>query len=328
MIDGVNLQAARLPIQIAVYRTQYSRGDDMSTTSIKRRFTGIGVALAVSVLSILQADAAESARPLDPAAPDVVAARKLVPDDLRNKGVLVAAMPLDYEPYNFLNDRNEQVGLDVDLLRSIAEVLDLKSEIQRMGFASVIPSVTGGRVDVGMSAMSILKPRLKVVSFVRYGRSNQGLIVRRGNPTGVRTTAACGHSIALEKGTQPLLYWQEYATKCEAEGSPKPTLLIFDGKGPQMLAVESGRAEAAGVGYATATIAAKHSDGKLEAAPGGPAPGGSVESGIAFAKDRPQLGNAIDTAIKVLIKSGTYQQIFERWGLADLTAPPAIVAEE
>jgi polar amino acid transport system substrate-binding protein len=271
---------------------------------------------------------AHGSSPLDASAPAVAAARKLVPEPLRSKGILVAAMPLDYEPYNFLDEKNEQMGLDVDLFRAIADVLDLKPEIQRMGFASVIPAVTGGRVDVGMSAMSILKPRLKVVSFVRYSRSNQGLVVRRGNPTNVSTTNACGHSIALEKGTQPFLYWQEYAARCEAEGKPKATLLVFDGKGPQMLAVESGRAEAMGVGYATATIAGKHSGGKLETAPGGPAPGGNVETGISFARNQPQLGQAIDAALEVLVANGTYGRIFAKWGLADVTAAPAIIAED
>jgi polar amino acid transport system substrate-binding protein len=298
----------------------------MKVRSLARRL--LDAAFFASIFAAILPAGNVLAAPVDANAPAVSAARKLVPADVRSKGTLVAAMPLDYEPYNFLDDKSEQMGLDVDLFRSIAEVLDLKPEIQRMGFASVIPSVTGGRVDVGMSAMSILKPRLKVVSFVRYSHANQGLVVHQGNPAGVSTANACGHSIALEKGTQPFLYWQDYAARCEAEGKPKMTLLVFDGKGPQMLAVESGRAEAMGVGYATATIAGKHSDGKLETAPGGPAPGGNVETGIVFAKAQPQLGQAIEAALKALIANGTYMQIFAKWGLSDLTETPAVVAEE
>ncbi len=298
----------------------------MNTRSLSRRL--LDATLVASIVATIVPAGNALAASIDVSSSAVFAARKLVPADVRAKGTLVAAMPLDYEPYNFLDDKNEQMGLDVDLFRSIAEVLDLKPEIQRMGFASVIPSVTGGRVDVGMSAMSILKPRLKVVSFVRYSHANQGLVVRRGNPAGVSTGNACGHSVALEKGTQPFLYWQDNATRCETEGKPKMTLLVFDGKGPQMLAVESGRAEAMGVGYATATVAAKHSGGKLETAPGGPAPGGNVETGIVYAKTQPQLGRAIEAALKTLIANGTYAQIFAKWGLSDLTETPAVVAEE
>ena len=155
----------------------------MNMRSLSRRL--LDVAFVASIVAAVLPAADARAASVDASAPAVVAARKLVPADVRSKGTLVAAMPLDYEPYNFLDDKNEQMGLDVDLFHSIAEVLGLKPEIQRMGFASVIPSVTGGRVDVGMSAMSILKPRLKVVSFVRYSHANQGLVVSKGNPAGV-----------------------------------------------------------------------------------------------------------------------------------------------
>jgi len=146
-----------------------------------------------------------------------------------------------------------------------------------MGFASMIPSVSGGRVDAAMSAMGILPARLPLVSFVRYGHFSNGLVVRKGNPTNIRNDDACGHTISVEKGTQPLLVWQKKSEECVAAGKAKIDLLVFDGKGPQVLAVESGRAEAAGVGFATAIVAAKHSNGKLEAAPGGPVPGATVQ---------------------------------------------------
>ena len=67
---------------------------------------------------------------------------------------------------------------------------------------------------------------------------------------------------------------------------------------PELVAVEIGRADAAGVSLATAIVAAKHSDGKLEAAPGGPVTGATVDAGIAFKKGNMQLGKAIEAALK------------------------------
>jgi polar amino acid transport system substrate-binding protein len=223
------------------------------------------------------------------------AARKLLPDDLQQKGVLTAAMPLDFEPYNFLDDKGEQVGLDVEMFQSIADALGLRPEIQRLAFASIIPAVSGGRVDVGM-----------------------------GNPTHVSNTDACGHSIAVEKGTQPVFVWEKKAEECLAAGKPKIELITLDGKGPQVLAVEAGRADAAGVSFATAIIAAKHSDGKLEPAPGGPVPTASVDAGIAVKKENKQLAQAIEAALKVLIANGTYQRILDKWALGEAKATPAI----
>jgi polar amino acid transport system substrate-binding protein len=251
-------------------------------------------------------------------------ARALLPDDIKQKGTLVAAMPLDFEPFNYLDDKNEQTGLDVDMIRAIGDKLGVKVDIQRIGFASMIPSVSGGRVDVAMSAMGILPSRLPLVSFVRYGHFSNGLVVRKGNPTSIRNDDACGHTIAVEKGTQPLLVWQKKSDECVAANKAKIELLVFDGKGPQVLAVESGRAEAAGVGFATAIVAAKHSNGRLDAAPGGPVPGATVECGIAFNKEKAKLGQALEAALQALVKDGTYDKIYEKWALSPERASPAV----
>jgi len=252
------------------------------------------------------------------------AARAMLPDDMKQKGTLVVAMPLDFEPFNYLDEKNEQTGLDVDMIRAVGEKLGLKVDIQRMGFASMIPSVSGGRVDAAMSAMGILPARLPLVSFVRYGHFSNGLVVRKGNPTNVRNDDACGHTLSVEKGTQPLLIWQKKSEECVAAGKPKIELLVFEGKGPQVLAVESGRAEAAGVGFATAIVAAKHSNGKLDAAPGGPVPGATVECGIAFNKQNVKLGQAMEAALNGLVKDGTFDKIWEKWQLSPERAAPAI----
>lgn len=280
--------------------------------------------LLVAALALIACGIAAGPKPAHAQATDD-AARALLPAELREKGVLTAAMPLDFEPFNSLDASNTPIGLDVDMFHAIAGVLGLKPDIQRMGFASIIPAVNGGRVDVGMSAMGILPVRLTQISFVRYARAGNGLIVLKGNPSGITTTEGCGHSIAAEKGTQPLLVWQEIAKQCEAAGKPKVNLLVFDGKGPQVLAVQTGRADAAAVTYGTAAIAGKQSDGKLEAAPGPLVPGGTVDCGIGFSKAQVQLGKAIEAALQVLVADGTYAKLFDKWDLQASLSSPLLV---
>jgi polar amino acid transport system substrate-binding protein len=255
------------------------------------------------------------------------AARALLPQGVRDVGVLTAGMPLDYEPYNFMGADSKPTGLDVDIFNGIAETLGLKPQISRMGFASIIPAVSGGRVQVGMSGIGILPARLKVVSFVRYSVASIGLVVASGNPAKISTQNACGHTIALEKGTTPELYWESAASDCIKQGKPKMSLLVLDGEGPQMLAIQSGRAEAAGVGYATAVVIAEHSGGKLGVADGGAAPGGVSDCGVAFDRDDPQLGRAIEAALKTMVANGTYDALFKKWGVSALRSDPAFVAE-
>src|SRR5579872_6036955 len=280
---------------------------------------GLAAALAVSALVV------PAARAQTPTPADVKA---LVPDDIKKNGVIKAAMPLDFEPYNFLDSNNQQVGFDVEIFHAIADAMGVKAEIDRLGFASIIPAVSGGREDVGMSVMAILPERLKQISFVRYSILANALVVKAGNPSGIRNDDACGHSVAVEKGTQPVIVWEKKSQECEAAGKKKIELTMFDGKGPQVLAVETGRADGAGVSYATAIVSAKHSDGKLEAAPGGPVPGATVDAGIAFKKGDTQLGKAIEAALKVIIADGTYKKTMDKWGLQGTEAEPKIFEEQ
>jgi polar amino acid transport system substrate-binding protein len=281
------------------------------------------VSLSLTAVAALVAPGV--ARAQTPTAADVKA---LVTDEIKKSGVIKAAMPLDFEPYNFLDDKNQQVGFDVEIFHAIANAMGVKPEIDRLAFASIIPAVSGGREDVGMSVMAILPARMKQVSFVRYSILANALIVKKGNPSGIRNDDACGHSIAVEKGTQPVLVWEKISKECESAGKKTIELTMFDGKGPQVLAVETGRADAAGVSYATAIVSAKHSDGKLEPAPGGPVPGATVDAGIAFKKGNTQLGKAIEAALKVVIADGTYKKIMDEWGLQGTGAEPKVFEEQ
>jgi len=79
------------------------------------------------------------------------------------------------------------------------------------------------------------------------------------------------------------------------------------------------------VGFATAIVAAKHSNGKMDAAPGGPVPGATVECGIAVSKQNVKLGQALEAALQSLVKDGTYDKIYEKWALSAERAPPALI---
>ena len=291
----------------------------VSSAGRRSNFAGLVAVLAVAlaVIGCLLGSTLAIAQPAAPGA--------MLPADIRQSGVLKAGMPLDFAPYNFLDQKSQTVGLDVDMFHAIAAALKIKPEIDRLAFASIIPSVSGGRVDLGMSVMAITPARLKQVAFVRYIRLANGLIVQSGNPTHINDNDACGHSIAVEQGTQPVDVWKSASKQCVQAGKPAVHLLTFNGEGPQVLAVQAGRADAAGVSFATAMMAAESSNGKLEAAPGGPVKGFTVDAGIAFRPDREDLGKAIEAALNTLVANGTYNKILQKWHLQETAATPEIV---
>ena len=80
-----------------------------------------------------------------------------------------------------------------------------------------------------------------------------------------------------------------------------------------MLAVESGRAEAAGVGFATRIVAAKHSNGKLRR--GARRAGSRRDRRMRHRLQQAELklGQAMEAALKALVADGTYDKIYEKW---------------
>ena len=103
-------------------------------------------------------------------------------------GVLTAATNATYPPYEYFRD-NRIVGIDIDIIRSVAERLGKKLRLVDMEFDAIIPSVQSGKVDVGISAISVTPDRLKNVAFsVPYTHSRQVVVVLNGSDEALKTS--------------------------------------------------------------------------------------------------------------------------------------------
>lgn len=104
--------------------------------------------------------------------------------EVKKKGVLVLGTDPTFAPFEFKGPDGQIQGFEIDIARAVAKDLGVKLEIRAVGFGSLMPqSVTSGRVDMAISAITITPERAKVVSFSGpYYRSAQVFIVRAGNP--------------------------------------------------------------------------------------------------------------------------------------------------
>ncbi len=80
------------------------------------------------------------------------------------KDKLVVATSPDFPPFESL-EGGEVVGIEVDILKLIAEKLGMELDIQQMDFDSVIPGVQAGKFDVGMSGITVTDKRKENVDF-------------------------------------------------------------------------------------------------------------------------------------------------------------------
>lgn len=64
-----------------------------------------------------------------------------------------------------VHDNGEIVGIDIDVLRAICDVLHMKCEIVDMEFDAVITSVQTGKADAGIAGITVTPERKKNITF-------------------------------------------------------------------------------------------------------------------------------------------------------------------
>ena len=97
----------------------------------------------------------------------------------RSKGTLTMATNAEFPPYEAL-DTDRISGIDVDIMTAICDKLGYTLKIEDMSFDSVLPSVQEGKVDVGMSGITVTDERMQQVLFSDpYTTSTQVILTRK-----------------------------------------------------------------------------------------------------------------------------------------------------
>ena len=85
----------------------------------------------------------------------------------------------EFPPYESM-DGDKVVGIDVDMMQAVCDVIGMELEVENMEFDSIIAAVQSGKADVGVAGMTVTPDREKNVSFTRgYATATQVIIVRK-----------------------------------------------------------------------------------------------------------------------------------------------------
>ncbi|MDM8550238.1 ABC transporter substrate-binding protein [Desulfobacterales bacterium HSG2] len=85
---------------------------------------------------------------------------------IMEKGVLRVGFNPLFKPFSFTNEKNERVGIDVDIAELLAESMGVRLEkVVPDSFSELIPMAQNGQIDVIMAAMSRIFERARYVDF-------------------------------------------------------------------------------------------------------------------------------------------------------------------
>jgi polar amino acid transport system substrate-binding protein len=275
--------------------------------------------------------AATAAPTVAPSATPLVPPEKLV-----EKGKLLICSDAPYPPFESINEKGEWEGLDVDLGNEIATRLALKAQFVPTVFDTIIASVTSGKCDILISAMTINPDRNKQISFVPYINVGQSFVALKGNPENIKVPLdLCGKSVAAESGTVEVDYLKgtgDYLDKgltqeCTKAGKKAVNVVVTQKDSDAFQQLQAGKVV---VYAADSPVAAfyllSHGDqfqtvgDVIESMPEGI----GIPCGAADCSTAPfsAIGKAVDTALKSMMADGTYDTIFKKWNLSNGSVKP------
>lgn len=240
------------------------------------------------------------------------AAADLVPADIADTGVLTIGVDATYPPNEYKDDEGNPIGWDIELADAVAAKLGLKTEYTVAAFANIIPSVEGGKLNMGVSSFTDNAERQKTVDFVDYYQA--GILWASASGNNVDPDNACGLKVAVQATTyEDTDEVPAKSAACVAAGKPAITIVPFDTQDAATAAVTLGQVDAMSADSPVTAAAIAASKGKLQAA------GSSFEVapyGYVIAKGS-KLVQAVQAAVQSLIDDGTYMKILEKAGVAE-----------
>jgi polar amino acid transport system substrate-binding protein len=240
------------------------------------------------------------------------AAAKLLPASISKAGVIQVGVDATYPPDEYKDSSGNAVGWDIDLFNAVAAKLGVKAKYNIAGFDSIIPNITGGKYDVGVSSFTDNTDREKKVDFVNYYSAGIAWASQKGKT--VDPDNACGLKVAVETGTVEETDDVPGKSKaCTDAGKPAIQILKFDGQDQATNAVVLGQADAMSADSPITGYAIVQAKGKLQEA------GkvfGVAPYGVAVKKNS-TLTKALQVAFQAIVDDGQYKKILDKWGVAD-----------
>lgn len=157
-------------------------------------------------------------------------------DAVKQRGVLLAGVRYDMPPYGFVEKEGSVVGIDIEIVKYVAQKLGVKYELKQVTAKTRIPMLVNGNVDVLAAGLAHTVERDQVIDYtVTYLESGNLFMVKKGSP--VRSYRDLGGKIvATIQGTA-------YADGL-LKKQPGAKLLTFQEYPQAVLAVEQGKADA------------------------------------------------------------------------------------
>lgn len=288
--------------------------DPTPAGATRRRLLSIG-ALAAGAL-LLSACAADPT-PTEPPAVEPAAVneelRALLPQEIIDAGELIIGSPLSSPPLIFVDAAGDPTGIAYEVSLGLGEILGVDVVWEDLAFPGVIPGLQAGNIDLSMGVIGDTAARQEVLDFVDLFKNEAALLTQKGNPNDITDLeSACGLTIGVLAGSLQMARVEAASDECTAAGDDPIVINEYQSQTDGQAAVQSERVAAYFAPFLTLNhVAVTAGNGEIFELGSGRYPDNPF--GIGMQKDRGTLAEAIQGALKELVRSGAYDAIMAEY---------------
>jgi glutamine transport system permease protein len=217
----------------------------------------------------------------------------------------VIATDVTFAPFEFQDVSGEFVGIDMDLVKAIAEDQGFKYEIRPLGFNAAVQALEAQQVDAVIAGMSITEERKQKFDFSDpYFDSGIIMAIDEDNDTVASYEDLRGERVAVKTGTEGAAFAKSIQDEYGFE------LVTFDDSANLYEDVKTGNSIAVFEDYPVLAYGVKQGNGLkivTEKEPG-------ASYGFAVSKgENTELLHMFNTGLANLQASGEYQEILDQY---------------
>ena len=222
-------------------------------------------------------------------------------EDVKTAGKMTVATSPDFPPFESL-ENNEVVGIEVEIMKLIAQELGVEIEFVQMDFDSVLVGIEAAKYDCAMSGITVTPAREKNMLFTTpYYNAAQVIVVKADSAIKTKADLA-GKTVSVQTGTTAESGCQDEEIATQG----------YTANADAKAALTTGKVDAWVVDNLTALQMVEEGDGlvvleeKMTEEP----------YAFAFAKGSEDLVAEINKTLEKLINDGTVEAIFTQFGEA------------
>ncbi|UOF91384.1 basic amino acid ABC transporter substrate-binding protein [Fodinisporobacter ferrooxydans] len=211
-----------------------------------------------------------------------------------------------YAPFEYVNDKKQVVGFDVDVMNAIAKAEGFKVKYNNTAWDGIFLTLDQNTNDMLISAITITDQRKQKMDFSDpYFEATQMIAYKKG--TNLTTLNALkGHTVAVQNGTTG----DDIVSK--AFGKANSDIKRFDAMPLALQELANGGVDAAvGDNGVVVNYVKNNGAGKFDTAVDPNFP--KENYGIAVKKGNTALLNKINDGIKKIKSDGELDKIYEKW---------------